>query len=154
MYRYATEGFILDRRLFFFKSIFAIAAMSMAREVSKPLTTPTLNSVTTHEYESFHKYSENKPHIVKRFFTSKKYPDKLYTSVDEFWSDNKEPEGVRVNNILFRNNELLKTKSFLMKDRKTVISFKVYRNKNSHAKFKRYLKIREEDSPFNVINIS
>jgi hypothetical protein len=98
----------------------------------------------------------NSPFIIKRAFRSKKFPNKIYKSSDEFWADHAEGDelGAKINHIMTQKKLLLGTSSDLQSDGKTLINQKIYKSKTAYEEFLRLHKQNKKSSDDDIFEIT
>ena len=85
--------------------------------------------------------SSDSDYICSFVYSSKKYPDKIYTSMFHFWQDNTDYEAKELNDIFIKMGWLKKIECQLLSDGKRVKVKKHYRSKRYS---KLYLNIYRE----------
>lgn len=146
----------MNRRKFFSKLIIATISIPIVNILGSSSKGQSQQILRANDLDYFNrKKMDNRIFIVKREFTSAIHPNRTYKNSSEFWQDHsiEENMGERINSQLNKSNRLLKTKSFLKRDGKTVINYKVYRSKKDHEEFKRLLTKLSPNPKIKVRNI-
>jgi hypothetical protein len=69
------------------------------------------------------------PFIVRDYYVSRRYPNKIFATTQEFWSIHYDLLGDKTNTSFLSSGRLLSKHSYLLDDQQTVVVEQVFRSK-------------------------
>ena len=94
-----------------------------------------------------HRTAHSSRFTVKDFYRSEKYPNKIYSSTNEFWKDHYEKTGDSLNTQYISDGKLLNKKSYLLPDHQTVAVIRVFKNENCYHALESLKTVSSHSSP-------